>query len=134
MKPQLEHITEEIITTEGFEATFSCNVFGARPEPNVTMLFNGEKTTESDNSITVYDNATRTYSVTSEFSKVMYRIDDRKVISCLVHHITLETAINRTSSVSVYCKYSGFISIVFSVLPRPDMTLDVYRGRKTTMQ
>ena len=108
MKPQLEHTKEEIITTEGFEATFSCNLFGARPEPNVTLLFNGEKTAEGDSSITVYDNTSRTYSVTLEFSKVMDRIDDKKVISCLVHHITLETAINRTSSVSVYCKYSGF--------------------------
>ena len=104
MKPQLKAVEDPTITIEGFSATFSCEVYGARPAANVSLYLNDVEQSGIDENIVVRNETIDTYTTTAMFHRVMSRQDDESTLRCVVHHLALESTINKTWTVVVYCK------------------------------
>ena len=102
VKPQLVPTEEQIITTEGYNATIRCEVWGARPEANISLSFNGEETTDHRS---VHNQSSDTYTTVVETSRVMERTYNGKHVSCIISHLALPIPVNRTWTTIVYCKH-----------------------------
>lgn len=81
----------------------TCSTSGFRPATTFSLVWNFGNVNQTYTEVLIQDNITETFSVSSQYQRVVNRSDNGKHLSCSVRHATLSSPQEIATSVNIRC-------------------------------